>query len=78
MLLGWIDSRTRVLRSGEVCAALVYDPVWPAADPATWKSNNSSIPGQKNLNSAGVGIFSANTQDAGMVPDGTPCSHGVS
>ncbi|TPP57847.1 Subfamily M12B unassigned peptidase, partial [Fasciola gigantica] len=77
MLLGWIDSRTRVLRSGEVCAALVYDPVWPAADPSTWKSANSTIPGQQNLNSAGVGIFSANTQDAGMVPDGTPCSHGL-
>uniref|UniRef100_A0A183A863 Peptidase M12B domain-containing protein n=1 Tax=Echinostoma caproni TaxID=27848 RepID=A0A183A863_9TREM len=77
MLLGWIDSRTRVLRSGEVCSALVYDPVWPAADPSTWHVDNNTVPGQHNLNSAGVGIFSANTQDAGMVPDGTPCSHGM-
>ncbi|CAH8593463.1 unnamed protein product [Schistosoma rodhaini] len=74
MLLGWIQSQTRVIHSsGRSCSALVYDPVWPASDPATWDVNNLV---QINANGAGVGLYSANTQDAGMVPDGTPCSRG--
>ncbi|TNN17553.1 Disintegrin and metalloproteinase domain-containing protein isoform 4 [Schistosoma japonicum] len=74
MLLGWIQSQTRVIHSsGRSCSALVYDPVWPASDPATWDENKSF---QINANGAGVGLYSANTQDAGMVPDGTPCSRG--
>ncbi|KAH8871938.1 Disintegrin and metalloproteinase domain-containing protein 9 [Schistosoma japonicum] len=70
----WEDSQTRVIHSsGRSCSALVYDPVWPASDPATWDENKSF---QINANGAGVGLYSANTQDAGMVPDGTPCSRG--
>ncbi|VDP86917.1 unnamed protein product [Schistosoma mattheei] len=76
MLLGWIQSQTRVIHSsGRSCSALVYDPVWPASDPTTWDENKLV---QINANGAGVGLYSANTQDAGMVPDGTPCSRGVS
>ncbi|CAH8575118.1 unnamed protein product [Schistosoma guineensis] len=74
MLLGWIQSQTRVIHSsGRSCSALVYDPVWPASDPTTWDENKLV---QINANGAGVGLYSANTQDAGMVPDGTPCSRG--
>ncbi|CAH8518289.1 unnamed protein product [Schistosoma turkestanicum] len=74
MLLGWIQSQTRVIHSsGQSCSALVYDPVWPASDPSTWDENKLV---QINANGAGVGMYSATTQDAGMVPDGTPCSRG--
>nr|CAH8856515.1 unnamed protein product [Trichobilharzia regenti] len=75
MLLGWIQSQTRVIHStGRSCSALVYDPVWPASDPVTWDKNKLT---QINANGAGFGLYSANTQDAGMVPDGTPCSRGM-
>ncbi|GAA56914.1 disintegrin and metalloproteinase domain-containing protein 9, partial [Clonorchis sinensis] len=75
MILGWIESQTRYLSSVEQsCSALVYDPVWPASDPSTWDASKKR---QTNLNVAGVGILSAVTQDAGMVPDGTPCSRGM-
>ncbi|CAL8099173.1 unnamed protein product [Calicophoron daubneyi] len=74
MLLGWVESQTKILRStGEVCSALIYDPVWPASDPSTWDTNRTR---QLSLSAAGVGIFASTTQDAGMVPDGTPCSRG--
>ncbi|TGZ73585.1 hypothetical protein CRM22_001435 [Opisthorchis felineus] len=75
MILGWIESQTRYLSSvQQSCSALVYDPVWPASDPSTWDASKKR---QTNLNVAGVGILSAVTQDAGMVPDGTPCSRGM-
>lgn len=76
MLLGWVYEQARVISSGAyTCSGLIYDPVWPASDPTTWISPNSV---QINSNGAGYGQFGANTQDAGMVPDGTPCSRGVS
>ncbi|KAF7260872.1 hypothetical protein EG68_01814 [Paragonimus skrjabini miyazakii] len=75
MLLGWLESQTRFLSTvGESCSALVYDPVWPASDPTTW---NVIKRRQMNVNIAGEGLRGAITQDAGMVPDGTPCSRGL-
>ncbi|KAA3680197.1 uncharacterized protein DEA37_0003312 [Paragonimus westermani] len=75
MLLGWLETQTRFLSTvGESCSALVYDPVWPASDPTTW---NVMQKRQMNVNIAGEGLRGAITQDAGMVPDGTPCSRGV-
>ncbi|KAF6777187.1 hypothetical protein AHF37_03401 [Paragonimus kellicotti] len=75
MLLGWLESQTRFLSTvGESCSALVFDPVWPASDPSTW---NVPQRRQMNVNIAGEGLRGAITQDAGMVPDGTPCSRGL-
>ncbi|CAH8559041.1 unnamed protein product [Heterobilharzia americana] len=75
MLLGWVQSQTRVIHStGRSCSALVYDPVWPASDSVT---QDKSKLFQINPNGAGFGLYAGNTQDAGMVPDGTPCSRGI-
>ncbi|CAH8545603.1 unnamed protein product [Dicrocoelium dendriticum] len=75
LLLGVVQSQTRKLPSvRETCASVVYDPLWPAADPTTWATNNTR---QLNWNAAAVGQLGAITQDAGMVPDGTPCSRGI-
>ncbi|CAH8545620.1 unnamed protein product [Dicrocoelium dendriticum] len=75
LLLGVVQSQTRKLPSvRETCASVVYDPLWPAADPTTWATNNTR---QLNWNAAAVGQLGAITQDAGMVPDGTPCSRGL-
>ncbi|VEL17180.1 unnamed protein product [Protopolystoma xenopodis] len=90
MLLGWVQSQTRRIAStGRICAALVYDPVWPAADYRVYAEMTrlagglaggavvaEAVSGQASA--AGWGSAAANTQDAGMVPDGTPCSNGVS
>lgn len=74
MLLGWIHMENRaVQKNTKFCSALVYDPVWPASDPVTWSNDKIA---QINSNGAGFGQFSANTQDAGMVPDGSLCSRG--
>ncbi|KAL7061543.1 hypothetical protein AAHC03_0519 [Spirometra sp. Aus1] len=68
MLLGWIQSQQRVdPRSGRSCLALVYDPV----DIVSYSSVSPSV------SDAAWGYTAAKSQDAGMVPDGTPCRHGM-
>lgn len=68
MLLGWIQSQQRIdPQSGRSCLALVYDPV----DVVPYSSVSRS------LSDAAWGYTAAKSQDAGMVPDGTPCRRGM-
>ncbi|VDD81814.1 unnamed protein product [Mesocestoides corti] len=70
MLMGWQEQKRRVdPHSQRTCVALVYDPVDPLQQDAI--SQKTGYP------SPGWGDAASVTQDAGMVPDGTPCQRGM-